>query len=118
MGKRVMVQRSFEVPPSMDTLQARALLQDGVFTFLAPIHETEDGHLRTIFVQEGGMEVESANAMADMKITDDENNMDSKPKADETMEEDIEVDVNVETVEEAAEAKDADSWEEVRPSSA
>jgi HSP20 family molecular chaperone IbpA len=118
--KRVLAQRSFEVPPSIDTLQARALLQDGVFTFLAPIHETEDDgqHLRTIFVQEGSMEVESAAAsMADVKITDEDAG-DNKPKADESMEEeeDVEVDGHVETVNEEAEAKDSDSWEEVRPS--
>jgi len=111
--KRVLVQRSFEVPPSMDTLQARALLQDGVFTFLAPIHNTEEGHLRTIFVQEA-MEVESA-AMAEMKISE-EATSGSKTKGDEPMEED-KGDVNVETVNEDAEAKDTDSWEEVRPSS-
>mmetsp|Transcript_20540 Transcript_20540/g.50396 ORF Transcript_20540/g.50396 Transcript_20540/m.50396 type:complete len:313 (-) Transcript_20540:133-1071(-) len=111
-NKRVLVQRSFEVPPSMDTLQARALLQDGVFTFLAPIHETEEGELRTIFVQEA-MEVESA-AMADMKISDEENNnndnsaSDSKTKEDEPMKEDDTA--NVETVDEDAEAKETDSW--------
>jgi len=111
-NKRVLVQRSFEVPPNMDTLQARALLQDGVFTFLAPVHNTEEGQqLRTIFVQEA-MEVESA-AMADMKIADEENSSDSKATTkDETMQEDG-GDVNVETVDEDVEAKETDSWEEV-----
>ena len=70
-----------------------------------------------IFVQEGTTEVESAAAsMADVKITDED--ADSKPKANDTMEEDVEVDGHVETVDEEAEAKDTDSWEEVRPSSA
>ncbi|KAL3936799.1 MAG: hypothetical protein SGBAC_007953 [Bacillariaceae sp.] len=111
-NKRVSVQRSFEVPPNMDTLQARALLQDGVFTFLAPVHSTEEGQqLRTIFVQEA-MEIEPA-AMADMKIADEENSSDSKPTTkDETMHEDG-GDVNVETVDEDVEAKETDSWEEV-----
>jgi len=111
-NKRVLVQRSFEVPPNMDTLQARALLQDGVFTFLAPVHNTEEGQqLRTIFVQEA-MEIESA-AMADMKIADEENSSDSKATTkDETMQEDG-GDVNVETVDEDVEAKETDSWEEV-----
>lgn len=111
-NKRVLVQRSFEVPPNMDTLQARALLQDGVFTFLAPVHNTEEGQqLRTIFVQEA-MEAESA-AMADMKIADEENSSDSKATTkDETMKEDG-GDVNVETVVEVGEAKETASWEEV-----
>merc|ERR1711976_512593 len=34
--KRVCVQRSFEVPPSIDTIQARTLLQDGVRNFWPP----------------------------------------------------------------------------------
>ncbi|CAJ1934928.1 unnamed protein product [Cylindrotheca closterium] len=107
--KRVLVQRGFEVPPSMDTVQARALLQDGVFTFLAPIHEAEEGQLRTIFVhhkdEDAAIEVDSSAAMADMKITDEEAITDSN-----TIKED---DMNVETVDEETESKETDSWEQV-----
>ena len=120
-NKRVLVQTSFEVPPSMDTLQARALLQDGVFTFLAPVNESIDGQVRTIFVQEEDEEmlVESVAAVADLKIADvaDVDNADgtSSTKEAETMEQDH-GDMTVETVDEDAEAKDTDSWEEVRRS--
>eukprot|EP00980_Cylindrotheca_fusiformis_P008128 scaffold1727_cov133-Cylindrotheca_fusiformis.AAC.31 len=70
--KRILVERSFEVPPSMDTNQARALMQDGVFTFLAPIHKNEeDAPLRTILVEDG-MEIEPA--VAGLKIGDDDDN--------------------------------------------
>merc|ERR1712232_1140847 len=122
-GKRICVQRSFDVPPSMIALQARALLQDGVFTFLAPIppsssHDEGRGFLRHILVQEGyeeeeAMEVEAS--VATMKISDDENtNCAKKADADEDMKQQ-DVDLNVETVNEEAEAhKETDSWEEVR----
>jgi len=127
--KRICVQRSFEVPPSMIILQARALLQDGVFTFLAPIHpsshdEGRGGFLRHILVEEGdeeeeAMEVEAS--VATMKISDDENkntNCAKKDGADEDMNQpDDNADLNVvETVNEEAEARkeETDSWEEVR----
>jgi len=118
--KRIRVQRSFEVPPSMSTLQARALLQDGVFTFLAPIPPSHEGRgfLRHIWVQEGEeeeeMEVEAS--VATMKISEDENtNYAKQDGADEDMKEQDVEDVNVETVDEEAEArKETDSWEEVR----
>merc|ERR1712157_166401 len=122
--KRIRVQRCFEVPPSMIILQARALLQDGVFTFLAPIPPSSDddegrgGFLRHILVEEGdeeeeAMEVEAS--VATMKISDDENkNCAKKADADEDMKQQ-DVDFNVETVNEEAEArKETDSWEEVR----
>jgi len=121
-GKRIRVQRSFDVPPSMIALQARALLQDGVFTFLAPIppssHDEGRGFLRHILVQEGdedeeGMGVEAS--VATMKISDDENtNCAKKAGADEDMKQQ-DADFNVETVndEEAEARKETDSWEEV-----
>jgi len=119
--KRIRVQHSFDVPPSMITLQARALLQDGVFTFLAPIppssHDGGREFLRHILVQEGDeedeeMEVEAS--VATMKISDDDStNFAKKPVADEDMKQQ-DVDCNVETVNEEAEArKETDSWEEV-----
>merc|ERR1712232_92417 len=122
-GKRICVQRSFDVPPSMIALQARALLQDGVFTFLAPIppssHDEGRGFLRHILVQEGDEEQEEAMeveaSVATMKISDDENtNCAKKADADEDMKQQN-VDFNVETVNEEPEArKETDSWEEVR----
>merc|ERR1712232_340689 len=128
-GKRICVQRSFDVPPSMIALQARALLQDGVFTFLAPIppsshHDEGRGFLRHILVEEGdeeeeAMEVEAS--VATMKISDDENkdtNCAKKDGADEDMKQPDHdnADCNVvETVNEEAEARkeETDSWEEV-----
>merc|ERR1712008_300928 len=121
-AKRIHVQRSFDVPPSMITLQARALLQDGIFTFLAPIppssHDEGRGFLRHILVQEGDKEEEAMEVEASvvtMKISDDENtNCAKKADADEDMKQQ-DVGFNVETVNDEAEArKETDSWEEVR----
>merc|ERR1712194_840213 len=127
--KRLRVQRSFEVPPSMIMLQARALLQDGVFTFLAPIppssQDEGQGFLRHILVQEQEGEEEEMKveaSIATMKISDDENtNCAKRDGADEDMKQGDGVDFNVETVNEEAEQEqeqprkeETDSWEEVR----
>lgn len=102
--KRILVERSFEVPPSMDPSQARALLEDGVFTFLAPVHSKEgEATLRTILVED---EMEIEPAVADLKISEDDEMNQEKTEDGQ--------DVGVETVNEDAE-KDGESWEKIRP---
>merc|ERR1711907_83306 len=109
----------------MIVLQARALLQNGVFSFLAPIspssHDEGSGFLRHILVQEGDEEVEEMEveaSVATMKISDDEKASCAKKSDgadDEDMKQQDVLDAKVETVNEEAEArKETDSWEEVR----
>lgn len=118
--KRICVQRTFDVPPSMSSIQARALLQDGVFTFLAPVPSRtleDQGCLRRIWVEEGEAEMEVAASVATMKLSENGNENDTeiskKDGIDESMKD---VDANVETVgdDEADERKETDSWEEIR----
>jgi HSP20 family molecular chaperone IbpA len=96
--RRMLVQRSYDVPPSMDTSQARALLQDGVFTFLAPVHEKEvASSVRTIFVEDEGLLEPS---IAGIKLTDE---------AEMEQDNEEEISTMVETVKEA----EKDEWEKV-----
>lgn len=97
--KRILVERCFDVPPSMDPNQARALLQDGVFTFLAPVFgEHKNALPRFIYLeQQDDTTVESA--VAQLNLEDNQ----------ETMIQDQQ-DVFVETVEAN---NDHESWEEV-----
>lgn len=98
--KRILVEHSFEVPPSMDISQARALLVDGVFTFLAPIHNKEAAaSLRTILVED---EMLIEPSVAEMKIGDD----------DEMNQDEADGELAVETVDEGE--KGSESWEQVR----
>jgi len=96
--KRMLVHRTYDVPPSMDTSQARALLQDGVFTFLAPVHHKDEASsLRTIIVEDDNA-IEPS--IAEMKLTDSEE-MNQDKEEETTM---------VETVEK-------DEWEKVSEAS-
>merc|ERR1712154_403897 len=83
-NKRILVQRSFEVPPSIDTNHARALLQDGVFTFLAPFHKKPgNSSVQMINVQDG-MSVEQS--VAQLKLDDDNDNEMNQDKGDAAVE--------------------------------
>jgi len=111
IGKRILsdrrrmlvLQRTFEVPPSMDTSQARALLQDGVFTFLAPVHEKEStSTVRNIFVED---ESSIQPSIAEMKLTEDEEMANTGPEEDKKEE----TTRMVETVEE----EENDEWDKL-----
>jgi len=93
-NKPMLVHRVYDAPPTIDTSQTRALLQDGVFTFLAPVHEKDtNSSIRTIFVEEESFLEPS---IAQINLADTEKNDRDKEKEMTT----------VETV-------DKDEWEKI-----
>jgi len=111
-NETIVIKQRFEIPPSVDANESRAFLQDGVFTFVAPLHNlNEDNNstaenapmLRTIPVVEEETLIEPS--IAGMNLNDNDGEDDMKEVNDDAMKE-----VNEDNAETAGNSED---WEKV-----